>query len=128
MKPIILDKTIKSIPLLGNILTGGKKSGLIETYFKINRKLSEPKVIPQPHKSLIEKPGSILKKIIKFLRIFQDNSKKTQISLNRLNCQVRMKLFAELALDVFQGSAGGGGATATGTLIMDAYFVSFDSF
>ena len=65
MKPIILDKTIKSIPLLGNILTGGKKSGLIETYFKINGKLSEPKVTPESHKSLIEKPGAILKEIIK---------------------------------------------------------------
>ena len=61
----ILDKTIKSIPLLGNILTGGKKGGLIETYFKINGKLSEPQITPQPHKSLIEKPGAILKKIIK---------------------------------------------------------------
>ena len=65
VKPIILDKTIKSIPLLGNILTGGKKGGLLETYFKINRKLNEPKVIPQPHKSLIEKPEAILKKITK---------------------------------------------------------------
>ena len=101
---------------------------MLEIYFKINGKLNEPKVTPQPHKSLIEKPEAILKKIIRFLRIFQDNSSKIQISLNRLNCQVRMKLFAELALDVFQGSAGGGGATATGTLIMDAYFVSFDSF
>ena len=36
VKPIILDKTIKSIPLLGNILTGGKKGGLLETYLKIN--------------------------------------------------------------------------------------------
>ena len=55
---------IKSIPFLGNILTGGKKGGLIETYFKINGEMSEPKVTPQPHKSLIEKPGAILKKII----------------------------------------------------------------
>ena len=61
----MLDKTIKSIPLLENILPGGKKGGLLETYFKINGKLNEPKVTPQPHKSLIEKPEDILKKIIK---------------------------------------------------------------
>jgi len=44
---------------------GGKKGGLLEIYFKINGKLNEPKVTPQPHKSLIEKPEAILKKIIK---------------------------------------------------------------
>ena len=38
----MLDKTIKAIPLLGNILTGGKKGGIIETYFKIDGKLSAP--------------------------------------------------------------------------------------
>ena len=46
-------------------LNGRKKGGLLEIYFKINGKLNEPKVIPQPHKSLIEKPEAILKKIIK---------------------------------------------------------------
>ena len=38
----MLDKTIKAIPLLGNILTGGKKGGIIETYFKVDGKLSAP--------------------------------------------------------------------------------------
>ena len=41
---------------------------MLETYFKINGKLNEPKVIPQPHKSLIEKPEAILKKIIEIFK------------------------------------------------------------
>jgi len=47
----MLNKTIKAIPFLGNILTGGKKGGVIETYFKVDGKLSEPKVTAQLHKS-----------------------------------------------------------------------------
>lgn len=47
----MLDKTIKAIPFLGNILTGGKKGGVIATYFKIDGKLSSPKVTAQLHKS-----------------------------------------------------------------------------
>ena len=47
----ILNKTIKAIPFLENILTGGKKGGLIETYFKVDGKLSAPKVTAQLHKS-----------------------------------------------------------------------------
>jgi hypothetical protein len=59
----MLDKTLKAIPLLGQILTGGKKGGLIETYFKVEGKLSKPDVTMQPHKSLLKKPGSILKEL-----------------------------------------------------------------
>ena len=47
----MLDKTIKSIPFLENILTGGKKGGVIETYFKVDGKLSSPKVTAQLNKS-----------------------------------------------------------------------------
>ena len=47
----MLDKTIKAIPFLGNILTGGKKGGVIATYFKVDGKLSSPKVTAQLHKS-----------------------------------------------------------------------------
>jgi len=47
----ILNKTIKAIPFLENILTGGKTGGLIETYFKVDGKLSKPKVTVQLHKS-----------------------------------------------------------------------------
>jgi len=47
----MLNKTIKAIPFLENILTGGKKGGLIETYFKVDGKLSKPKVTAQLHKS-----------------------------------------------------------------------------
>jgi hypothetical protein len=61
----MLDKTLKAIPLLGQILTGGKKGGLIETYFKVDGKLSQPDITLQPHKSLLNKPGSILEQIIK---------------------------------------------------------------
>jgi len=60
----MLDKTIKAIPLLGQILTGGKKGGVIETYFKVDGKLSEPNVTAQAHRSLTEKPGQILKGLI----------------------------------------------------------------
>jgi hypothetical protein len=60
----MLDKTLKAIPLLGQILTGGKKGGLIETYFKVEGKLSQPDVTMQAHKSLLEKPGSILNELI----------------------------------------------------------------
>ena len=57
----MLDKTIKSIPLLGEILGGGKKGGVVETYFKVHGKLSQPDFTMEPHKTLTEKPVSILK-------------------------------------------------------------------
>lgn len=60
----MLDKTIKAIPLLGQILGGGKKGGLIEVYVKVDGKLSQPEFMMQPHKSLMEKPGSILKGLL----------------------------------------------------------------
>ncbi len=60
----MLDETIKAIPLLGNILTGGKKGGIIETYFKVDGKLSAPNVTAQAHKSLTEKPGAILNELM----------------------------------------------------------------
>ncbi len=60
----MLDKTIKAIPLLGQILAGGKKGGVIETYFKVEGKLSKPEFTMQPHKSLTEKPGSILNELM----------------------------------------------------------------
>jgi len=60
----ILDKTIKAIPLLGQILGGGKKGGLIEIFVKVDGKLSAPNFMLMPHKSLTEKPGNILKGII----------------------------------------------------------------
>ncbi len=60
----MLDKTIKAIPLLGQILGGGKKGGVIEVYVKVDGKLSQPNFSMQPHKSLMEKPGSILKGLL----------------------------------------------------------------
>ena len=60
----MLDKTIKAIPLLGAILGGGKKGGVIETYFKMHGKLSQPEFTMEAHKTLTEKPGSILKGLL----------------------------------------------------------------
>ncbi|MBT5468990.1 MAG: AsmA family protein [Nitrospina sp.] len=60
----MLDKAVKAIPLLGQILTGGKKGGVIETYFKVDGKLSEPSVTMQAHKSLTEKPGAMLNELM----------------------------------------------------------------
>ncbi len=71
----MLDKTIKAIPLLGQILTGGRKGGIIETYFKVDGKLSAPRVTPQPHKSLTEKPGSMLKEFLKIPENLTNSSK-----------------------------------------------------
>ena len=48
--------------------------------------------------------------------------------LNRFNGQFGVQLLLQLGLDVLQGSAGGGGATATSALIMDADDVAFDTF
>ncbi len=64
----MLDKAIKAIPLLGQILSGGKKGGVIETYFKVHGKLSNPKFTLQAHRSLTEKPGSILNELLKLGR------------------------------------------------------------
>jgi hypothetical protein len=61
----MLKKTIKAIPLLGQILTGGGKGGIIETYFKVDGKLSAPNVSAQAHRSLTEKPGNMLKEFLK---------------------------------------------------------------
>ena len=47
----MLNKTIKAIPFLENILTGGKKGGVLETYFKVDGRLSKPKVTAQLNKS-----------------------------------------------------------------------------
>jgi hypothetical protein len=62
----MLEKTIKAIPLLGQILTGGGKGGIIETYFKVDGKLSAPNVSAQAHRSLTENPGDMLKEFLKF--------------------------------------------------------------
>ncbi len=60
----VAEKIIKAIPLLGQILGGGEKGGILEIYIKVSGKLSEPSFIPLPHKSLTEKPASILEGIL----------------------------------------------------------------
>ncbi len=70
----MLDKTLKAIPLLGELLTDGGKGGLIETYFKANGKLSKPDFTMQPNKSLLEKSNRILKELFKIPK-FQTSGK-----------------------------------------------------
>ena len=53
-----------AIPLLGQILTGGKKGGVIETYFDLSGTIEEPKVSLSTTKSLLQKPGRMLKGLI----------------------------------------------------------------
>ncbi len=60
----VAEKIIKAIPLLGQILGGGEKGGVLEIYIKVGGKLSEPSFTPLPHKSLTEKPASILEGIL----------------------------------------------------------------
>ncbi len=60
----VAEKIIKAIPLLGQILGGGEKDGVLEIYIKADGKLSEPSFTPLPHKSLTEKPGSILEGVL----------------------------------------------------------------
>ena len=60
----MLDTLVKAIPLLGQILTGGKKGGVIETYFDLSGTIEEPKVSLSPTKSLLQKPGRMLKGLI----------------------------------------------------------------
>ncbi len=60
----VAEKIIKAIPLLGQILGGGEKGGVLEIYIKVGGKLSELSFIPLPHKSLTEKPASILEGIL----------------------------------------------------------------
>ena len=60
----MLDKTIKAIPLLGQILGGGEKGGVLEIYVKVHGKLSSPSYMPLPHKSLTEKPGNMLNELL----------------------------------------------------------------
>ena len=59
-----LDKALRSIPIIGQILAGNKRQeGFLETYFKVRGDISEPDVEIQTGKSIFEKPGRMLSQI-----------------------------------------------------------------
>lgn len=59
-----LDKILRSIPIIGQILAGNKRQeGFIETYFKVRGDISEVQVRIQAGKSIFEKPGRMLSQI-----------------------------------------------------------------
>ena len=60
----LLDNVIKAVPLLGQILTGGKKGGVIEAYFDLGGTLEKPEVSLSTSKSLLKKPGRMVDEII----------------------------------------------------------------
>jgi uncharacterized protein YhdP len=58
-----LDKAIKAVPILGDILTGGKKGGVLETRFKLSGPLKRPKIILDAKGTLAGKGGDILREL-----------------------------------------------------------------
>ncbi len=58
-----IDKIVKAVPILGDILTGGKKGGVIETRFKISGPLKRPKVTIDAKGSLVGKGGDMLREL-----------------------------------------------------------------
>ncbi len=61
----LVDSIVKAIPLLGKILTGGGKSGLVESYFRLGGTLEKPELVLQEGKTLFGKPVSILEELVK---------------------------------------------------------------
>ena len=59
----MLDSFVKAVPLLGDLLTGGKKGGLLVTHCKVTGTLENPVFKLQPQKSATEKPTDIFKGI-----------------------------------------------------------------
>jgi hypothetical protein len=59
----LMDSIVKAVPLLENILTGGGKEGLIETYFKLGGTLEKPKLTLLEGKTLFGKPIGILEEL-----------------------------------------------------------------
>ena len=59
----LVDSIIKAVPLLENILTGGGKEGVIETYFKLGGTLEKPKLTLLEGKTLFGKPINILEEL-----------------------------------------------------------------
>ncbi len=61
----LIDAAVKAIPLLGRVLTSGKKGGLLETYFKLGGTYSQPQVTLLKNKTLLGKPLSVVKETLK---------------------------------------------------------------
>jgi len=61
----LVDSVVKAIPLLGKILTGGGKGGVVESYFRLGGTLEEPELTLQEGKTLFGKPLSILEELVK---------------------------------------------------------------
>ena len=59
----LVDSIVKAVPLLENILTGGGKEGLIETYFKLGGTLEKPKLTLLEGKTLFGKPIGTLEEL-----------------------------------------------------------------
>jgi hypothetical protein len=57
-------RVIEKIPVIGSILAGGGKGGLITTYYKVEGPFSDPKVEAIPFKSISEKVLNTLEGII----------------------------------------------------------------
>ncbi len=62
MPLITIDKIVSSIPVLGHVLTGDKKS-LITSYYDVKGPLGDPKVEGVPFKSFASGIGGILKRL-----------------------------------------------------------------
>lgn len=60
----MIDGLVKAVPLLGQILTGGKKGGVLETYFKVTGTLDKPEFELLAQKSMIKKPVDIFKNLL----------------------------------------------------------------
>ena len=58
-----LDKAVKALPILGDILTGGKKGGVLKTRFKLVGPLKRPRVILDAKGTLAGKGGDILREL-----------------------------------------------------------------
>lgn len=61
----MIDGLVKAVPLLGELLTGGEKGGVLETYFKVTGTLDKPKIELMAQKSVIKKPADFLKGFLK---------------------------------------------------------------
>jgi hypothetical protein len=69
----MLDSLVKAVPLLGEILTGSKKGGLLVTHCKVTGTLENPQFKLQLHKSATEKPTDIFKGITNLPKRLMDS-------------------------------------------------------
>ncbi|MBI4384277.1 MAG: AsmA-like C-terminal region-containing protein [Nitrospinae bacterium] len=70
----LVDTVAKAIPLVGKILGGGKKGGVIETYFSMEGTLADPKFTLLPGRTILGKPLGILEELIKLPASLADSN------------------------------------------------------